>query len=93
MIRGTESGWRSVIIGVAQGSALSPILFSIFIYDQDKERIHTQQFADDVKVGGMADTLEDCVTIQKDLYSCVKKSLMRFNKGRCRILQNNHQYR
>jgi len=59
------------------------------------------KFSDDTKLGGVADTLEGCGTIQQDLdrlESWVQRNLMKFNKGKCRVLhlgRNNpmHQYR
>ncbi|PKU44202.1 hypothetical protein llap_5498 [Limosa lapponica baueri] len=59
------------------------------------------KFADDTKLGGLANTPEGCATIQCDLnrlQSWTEKNLVRFNKGKCRVLHlgrknPRHQYR
>ncbi|XP_068278017.1 LOW QUALITY PROTEIN: uncharacterized protein [Nyctibius grandis] len=60
----------------------------------------TREFADDTKLGGVADTPEGCAAVQRDLDGLEKwagRSLVRFNEGKGTVLhlgRNNpmHQY-
>ena len=77
-------------------------MFNIFISYLDEGIESTlSNFADDAKLGGVADTPEGCVVVQCNLYrleSWAGKILMRFNKSKCRVLHlersnHMHQYR
>ncbi|CAM4578876.1 unnamed protein product [Caretta caretta] len=90
LLKGELSGWREVTSGVPQGSVLGPILFNLFLTDLGtKSGSVLIKFADDTKLGGIANLEKDQDIIQEDLDDLVNWSnsnRMKFNSEKCRVM-------
>lgn len=65
--------WRPITCSLPQGSILSQVLVSIFIKNLNNGVACTlSKFANDTKLGGMAETSEGHAAIQKDFHRLEK---------------------
>ncbi|CAM5111507.1 unnamed protein product [Natator depressus] len=90
ILKGELSGWREVPSGVPQGSVLGPILFNLFITGLGtKSGSVLIKFADETKLGGIANLERDRDIIQEDLNDLVNWSnsnRMKFNGEKCKVM-------
>ncbi|CAM5077630.1 unnamed protein product [Eretmochelys imbricata] len=89
-LKGELSDLKGVTSGVPQGLVLGPILFNLFITGfGTKSRNVLIKFADDTKLGGIANTEKDRDVIQEDLDDLVNWSnsnRMKFNSEKCKVM-------
>jgi len=90
VINGCYSDYLSVTSGVPQGSTLGPLLFTIYINDLDNGIINNLlKFADDSKLCGRVDNVQDRNILQNDLDNLgewATQNQMPFNTGKCKIM-------
>ena len=61
--------------------------------DEDVDYCQTTSFADDTRMLGRVQTIEDCRKIQNDLtkiYSWAQRNNMEFNTSKCELLRYTH---
>jgi len=94
VLNGSYSEWKKVTSGVPQGSVLGPLLFLVYIDDLDANLVSKiSKFADDTKLGGKVDNVQDRLQIQQDLANIVewsKKWQMPFNLEKCKVMHVGH---
>lgn len=73
-----------------RGSLLDPILFNIFVdYVDEGIKSTLSKFAENTKLCGPFDLLQDREAVQRDLYSlnqCAEATGMRLNEIKCQVL-------
>ena len=66
VVNGSSSEWVNVLSGVPQGSILGPLLFTIYINDlEDNLNNSLLKLADDTKLWGRVNTMEEKLPMQK----------------------------
>ena len=89
-INGFQSSWQFVLSGVPQRSILGPVLFLVFINDLDAGIVNwILIFADDTKVFGKVNNIDDSQKTQDDLntlFSWSQDWQMAFNVDKCKVM-------
>ena len=90
VVDGEVSSWKSVLIGVPQGSEIGPILFVVYI-NALEEGVTGKilKFADDTKLFRKTKEIGDKHKLQDDIDNLVRwseKWHMLFNFGKCKCL-------
>ena len=89
-LRQHASKWKKVTSGVPQGSVLGPLLFVIYVNDINRNlKSSMKMFADDSKLYGPANTVEDADVIQEDLNvlnDWCNTWMVKFNPSKCHVL-------
>ncbi|CAM5148359.1 unnamed protein product [Eretmochelys imbricata] len=89
ILKGELSGWREVTSGVPQGSVLGPILFNLITDLGTKSVSVLIKFADDTKLGDIANLERDRDIIQEDpddLVNWSNSNRMKFNSEKCKVM-------
>ena len=97
VVDGQVSRWKSVLIGVPQGSVLGPILFFVYINDLEEGVTgNILKFADDSKLFRKAKEIGDKQKLQDYIDELIKwseKWQMLFNFGKCKCLHTGPEIR